>query len=404
MKLLQINAVYKTRSTGRSMWELDQYFTEKAHQVCAAFSVGAVEDPQTEYLIGDHLGQKSHAFLSRLTGLQGYFSRYSTKKLLRFMDAYQPDAVILRNLHANYIHLPKLLKYLAKKDIPTVAVLHDCWFYTGKCCHYTVAGCDRWQERCGNCPAKKKYNKSWLFDRSSKMLADKIKYFRAIPRLGVVAVSDWLLKEAKKAPVFQNAVVMERIYNWIDTEKFAPQDTSALRQELGLTDKSVVLSVASGWNREKGLDAVLDLAKRLQPQQRLLLVGNIPDETQLPEQVIHLPATDSVEQLVALYSLADVFFQPSLEETFGKVSAEALACGTPVVCFNSTANPELVGPGCGAVAEPGNVEEAFREIQAILRDGKHSYTANCRQFAKDQFNMQKNADHYLTLITRLSET
>lgn len=401
MKILQINAVYRQLSTGRAAAELNNALRQMGHQAVAAFSTGSIEDPNSEYLIGDRKGQKLHALLSRITGLQGYYSYSATRELLRFMDSYKPDAVVLNNLHANYIHLPMLLKYLARKDIPTVAVLHDCWFYTGKCCHYTVAGCYRWQEACGNCPAKKKYNVSWFFDRTKKMLRDKKKGFGNIPRLGVVTVSQWLYTEAKKAPVFQNAVAMKRIYNWIDMGKFGLRDTTALRLEMGLADKKVILCVAGAWDKTKGLDTVVKLANKLNPQEQMIVLGSLVENVQLPPRVTHIPRTDSVERLAELYNLADVFVQPSLEETFGKVSAEALCCGTPVVCFDSTANPELIGPGCGAVVPAGDLDEMLQKIRQIYAMDKKQFTEPCRMFVAENFDMQKNILQYVDFISDL---
>ena len=403
MKILQINAVYRKLSTGRNVSELNTVFHQLGHEAMAAYSVGTVENPKTEYLIGSTLGQKTHALLSRLTGLQGYYSRHATRKLLRYMDTWQPDVVLLNNLHANYIHLPMLLDYLARKDIPTVAVLHDCWFYTGKCCHYTVQGCYRWQESCGSCPAKKMYNVGWWFDRTAKMLRDKKNGFTAIPRLGVIAVSDWLLTQAKQAPVFENALMLERIYNWIDTDIFVHVDTAQLRQELGLQEKKVVLCVAGAWYQSKGLDTVLYVAQHLQEQERMILVGNLPADIQLPNRVIAVPKTDSISKLVALYSLADVFLQPSLEETFGKVSAEALCCGTPVVCFNSTANPELIGPGCGCVVEPGDREGVLNAIRSLCVADKQTFTEVCRNFAVEHFRLTENAAQYAAFCEKLTK-
>lgn len=399
MKILQINAIGDSESTGRTCREMNDIFWSMGYEATVAYSVGMVKDMQREYKIGTPIGQRLHALLSRITGLQGYFSRNATRKLLRFMGSYKPDAVILRNLHANYIHLPMLLKYLAKKDIATVAVLHDCWFYTGKCCHYTVAGCYRWQEACGNCPAKKNYNVSWFFDRTGKMLRDKKKGFGTIPRLAVVAVSDWLLSEAQKSPVFANAITMKRIYNWIDTKKFIPMDTAALRCKMGLTDKKVILCVASGWDKCKGLDTVINLASRLMPDERLILLGNVNGKMDIPLSVIHIPRTDSVDRLAELYNLADVFVQPSLEETFGKVTAEALACGTPVVCYDSTANPELVGSGCGAVVPVGDLDGMLQKIREIFAVEKKQYEGPCRTFAENNFDMNKNIMQYVKIIS-----
>lgn len=401
MRILQINAVLKIASTGRTTSEMADFLRREGHTCAVAYSVGPSDHPEFEYQIGSKMDTKLHGLLSRVSGKQGYFSKAATCKLLSFTDEFAPDVVVLSNLHANYIHLPMLLGYLAEKDIATVAVLHDCWFYTGKCCHYTVAGCYKWQERCGDCPALKKYNTSWFFDKTAKMLADKKTLFGAIPRLGVVGVSDWLTGEAQKAPVFQNTKVIQRIYNWVDTDLFVPQDTTALRGEMGLQNKQVLLCVASGWSKAKGLDAVLRLAERLTKEQILLLVGNVPQEQLTDPQIRHIPATNDTKELAALYSMADVFVQPSLEETFGKVTAEALSCGTPVVCFDSTANPELVGEGCGTVVPVGDVQAMNNAIQLILKQGKAAFSQNCRDYALEHFQKEKNLREYLNLFETL---
>lgn len=401
MKIFQINAVYGHLSTGSNVFEMNEAFRSQGHTCMAAYSVGQVQNPQQEYLIGTLFGQKIHALLSRAFGLQGYFSSGATKKLLRKLDDFQPDVVVLNNLHANYIHLPMLLRYLAKKDIPTVTVLHDCWFYTGKCCYYTNAGCEKWKTQCGKCPAVGQYNKSWFFDFTKKMHADRKKLFGAIPRLGVVAVSDWLLGQAKQAPVFQGASQITRIHNWIDTKQFAPVDGSAVRQKLGLEGKKVMLAVAAAWEPRKGMDALRSIAEKLRDNERLVIIGRVSEKVSLPENIIHIPRTDSKEELIQYYSMADVFLQPSIEETFGKVTAEALACGTPVVCFDSTANPELVGDHCGAVVPVGDTEGMLREARRIVQEGKDEYSRFCRAFVEDRFNIGRIFDQYLQLFTQL---
>lgn len=401
MKILQINAVYKHLSTGSNVYELNRAMRARGHQAVAAYSVGVVEIPQEEYLIGSFTGQKIHALLSRITGLQGYFSSHSTRKLLRYIDSYAPDVVVLNNLHANYIHLPMLLKYLAKKDIPTVAVLHDCWFYTGKCCYYTTAECEKWKTGCQNCPAKKRYNKSWFFDRTPKMFADRKKLFTAIPRLGVVAVSDWLLEQAKQSPIFQNASFITRIHNWIDTDVFVPVDAEALRKKLGLENKKIMLAVAAAWEERKGLDTLAWMAQHLGKEETMIIIGTMDKTGSLPSNVIRIPRTNSREELIAYYSMADVFLQPSLEETFGKVTAEAIACGTPVVCYDSTANPELVGPGCGAVVSAGDREGMLRQARSIIGQGKLQYSAVCREFALNVFDKQKIFRQYGDAFSRV---
>lgn len=403
MKVLQINAVNKIGSTGRNCYEINNFLIEKGNICITACSVGSGD--KNEFLIGSKLDTKIHGFLSRISGMQGYFSIKATGKLLEYMDNFNPDVVVLGNLHGNYINLSLLLKYLSNKDIATVVVLHDCWFYTGKCCHYTIDGCYNWKEKCGNCPSLKKYNKSWFFDRTEKMLDDKKNLFNTIPRLAVIGVSNWITREAKEAPVFKNAKEIIRIYNWIDLEKFYPRNTEKLEEKLKIKNNKILLCVASNWNKEKGIENIIELSYKLSDTEKIIIIGNINEsyKKKLDKNIIHIPAIESLDILAEYYSIADVFIQPSLEETFGKVSAEALACGTPIVCFDSTANPELVGNGCGAVVKVGDINEFYQKIKNILKNGKEFYRKNCIEFANKNFNKEKNIEQYLFLFERIKK-
>ena len=144
---------------------------------------------QNVYKVGCNWDYKVHSLMSRLTDGQGLFSKRTTKKLLTHLDAIKPDVVILRNLHANYLHYPSLLTYLAEKDIATIVVLHDVWTFTGHCCYYTVDNCLKWKTNCHHCPALGNYNKSWFWDNSAANFKRKEELFRAIPRLSVIGVS-----------------------------------------------------------------------------------------------------------------------------------------------------------------------------------------------------------------------
>lgn len=401
MKVLQINAVNRISSTGRSCYEISEYLMKKGNECVTAYSTGSPRHTVNDYIIGNKFDRKVHGLLSRISGKQGYFSGRATRRLLLFIDKFKPDIILLGNLHGNYINLPLLLKYIAKHDIATVAVLHDCWFYTGKCCHYTVDQCYKWQLQCGNCPSLKKYNKSWFFDRTKAMFEDKRELFGAIPRLAVVGVSDWITKEAEKSPVFENAREILRIYNWIDVDTFYMRDTDKLKKTLGLKDNKYILCVASQWNNEKGLDTIVQLSNKLVNGQKLIVIGTIKYQVKWGKNVICIPPTNSVDELAAYYSVADVLVQPSLEETFGKVSAEALACGIPIVCFNSTANPELVGEGCGIVVDIGDIEGMYKAINQILKNGKNFYRENCINFARHNFKKETNIEQYISLFERL---
>lgn len=400
MKILQINAVYNLGSTGRCVSDFQNYTNNNTvHECKTAFCYGGTNEDG--FIIGDKLDRKIHGFFSRLLGKQGWYSRKATKKLIKYIESYKPDVIQLGNLHGNYINFPILIKYIAEKNIPTALVLHDCWAFTGKCCHYTADKCFKWQSGCHNCKRLKKDNESWFFDKTKFLWEEKRKLWNSVPRLAVVGVSRWITEEAKKSPLMGGAKIFSYIYNGIDKDVFKPTE-SDVRVKYGLENKKILLGVASSWADSKGLKDIISLAKQLPTDCQIVLVGNL-SESEKYSDIINIPATNSVQELAQWYSAADVFINMSKEETFGKVSAEALMCGTPVVCFNSTANPELIGDGCGYVCDTDSVENFKNLVMSILAEGKEKYSERCVDFANSNFTKEKNIKGFLDLYQELLE-
>ncbi|SDB80393.1 Glycosyltransferase involved in cell wall bisynthesis [Raineyella antarctica] len=398
MRVLHINAVAGRGSTGRLCDEISQRLSELGDEAYVAYSVGG--DGAGRIRIGSRLDAKLHALFSRVSGMQGYFSKRATATLLADIRKLRPDVVHLHNLHANYVNLGMLLSYLGQEDIPTVITLHDCWFMTGKCTHYVSVGCQRWEAECGECPLLRADNPSWLFDRTARMKLDKMNWFEAIPRLAVVGVSDWITKEAR-ASHLASAPILTRIYNWVDRAVFFPDAAGVTRERLGIPDgDTMVLGVASGWSEKKGLGEFVELA-RLNPDFRVTLVGSIADAENLPKNVVSVGPLADPSQLRRLYSAADVFVSLSEAETFGLVTVEALACGTPAVVMNSTASPELVADGCGTVVEPGDIEGLSQAIRAHAATGKSSFLETCVESVERRFDPTVQIDEYVDLYRRL---
>lgn len=401
MRVLQINAVYEKSSTGRTTKELHESLQSRGIE-----SYVACRDLATlkehAYQIGNNCDWKVHAFLSRITGKQGYFSRNATKKLLQYMDSLKPDIIHLRNLHSNYIHLPTLLHYIAEHQIATVLTLHDCWFYTGKCMYYIESGCNRWLKGCGHCPALKNGNKSWFFDRSAAVLKDRAADFGAIEKLAVIGVSQWVTEDASKS-ILKNAKIIQCIYNWIDLELFYPHDDTAIRKEMRLTNKFVIFGIASGWSRQKGIDVFHELADILPDDCQIVLAGDASQIDVKNKKIKFLGTIMDVNQLSDLYAMADVFVNPSIQETFGKTTAEAMACGTPVVAYNGTATPELVGTDgtCGYLVDENKAELYKDKILKIKSKTKKTYTQAVRQRAEKLFSKEKNIEKYIDVYNRL---
>jgi len=357
MKIIHINAA-RTGSTGRTASDLKKYHLLHGDEYRIAYPIPD-SDPQSEdILIGERFDHKIHALFSRIFGLQGYFSYFSTIRFLKWLKAYHPDLVVLGNLHANYINLPLLFRYLIGEQIPVVMILHDCWLFTGKCTHFTARGCEKWKTQCSYCPALKSDNKSWFFDFSSKMFCDRKEWYMRLNSHTVVSVSEWEKNIAMQSPLFEKSDVT-RIYNWVDTDVFKPASIEQMQNILQKyhlpKDTKYLISVSAGWipNNSRTQDAI-QLANILPDGYRLIVVGRA-EYGIFPDNVVNIPHTSDQVELAALYSLSVAYIHFSVEDTFGKVIAEAMSCGTVPIVFDSTACAETAGPH-GIAVSPHNVK------------------------------------------------
>ncbi|MBB2183431.1 glycosyltransferase [Lachnospiraceae bacterium MD1] len=398
MKILHINAVSGIRSTGRICSEIIEFLNDNGHKGYIAYSDGI---KARGYKIGNKFDRKCHALLSRITGKQGYFSVLETYRLLKYIELLEPDIIHLHNLHGNYINIIMLLRYITRKNIPTVLTLHDCWFFTGKCFHFTVTQCYKWKEECNHCPRIHRDNPSWFFDKSRKMYHDKRDLLGRINHLAVVGVSDWITEEAKQS-LLGKAKIITRIYNWVDFNVYKPVDTEDLRRSMGLSHKFMILGVASFWTVDKGLFEFLRLSKQLPEYMVIVLIGNMKDNLEAYKNIVHIRETHDVNSMVKFYSMADVLLNLSMEEACGRATIEALACGTPVIAMNSTSNPEQIGDGCGYVVDENNREDLFEKINQVYRNTKSYYSKHCIHYANENFNKTKCLNEYSKLYHELS--
>jgi glycosyltransferase involved in cell wall biosynthesis len=170
---------------------------------------------------------------------------------------------------------------------------------------------------------------------------------------------------------------------------------------MSIEDKFVILGVASKWSLEsksatKGLDILIQLSYELPKDMIIILVGELDKSVELPSNIINIPKTNKIEDLVKYYSLADVFLNPSKEETFGKVTAEALLCGTPAIVTNSTANPELVKNSNHILTNFEN--KNILKIIHIIKQNKIDLEIS---YYKEIFNKHKRIQEYIVLYNAL---
>ncbi len=390
MRVLQLNAVYKTMSTGRLTYELHHYF--KVHGIesyvgYAQKNTSDENDPNV-FKIGNKLDYKLHALLWRIDKHQGCHSVISTEMLLKKIEKIKPDVVLTHNLHSNYVHVDRLIRGLHAMNIPVVLALHDCWFLTGGCYHYTAIGCNGWLNECSSCP---EFGKAALikYKNNQKLFADTHPV--------ILALSKWIEREAKRSVLNENCRI-EMVYNWIDLDFFYPRKDTRIRKHLGIEGKIMILGVATSWGENKGIKEMIELAMA-KSEYKIVIVGRLMNDTELPENIIKIPFTESKDELAELYSAADIFFNPSKQESFGLVSAEALACGTPIIVYNTTACPEFVTEDTGVIID--DKSEMLSAVERVISRnrslGRDEVRKKCRQFATDNFHIS-NIDKIIQLL------
>ena len=379
VKVLQIN-IFGNLSTGRIAVDIYRTLISEGHQGVIAFARNSVPDDVPYIKIGNKFSVYCDGILTRLTDRAGFHSQSATCKLITEIQKYDPDIIHLHNLHGYYINVEILFEFLKKYGKPIVWTLHDCWAFTGHCCYYSMAGCKKWIEGCHDCKQIHTYPKSLFIDNSTNNYRKKQRLFTSIPNLQLVTVSKWLEREVKKS--FLKDLPCTTIYNGIDLDNFKPTD-SKFREEYGLKNKIIILGVASTWDVRKGLNDFINLSFMLSEEYKIVVVGvNKKEKEKLPKSILGIERTNSVKELAEIYTVTDVFFNASVEETFGLPTIEAMACGTPVIVYNSTALPEVVDENSGYVVKEHDLDAVVDCIKKIRKFSSESIIENVGRYSK----------------------
>lgn len=278
---------------------------------------------------------------TRLDGRAGFHSKAATKRLLKHLDEIQPDVVHLHNLHGYYINIEMLFNWLAEQNCKVEWTLHDCWAFTGHCAHFTYVGCEQWQSHCAyseKCSQLDTYPKTICKKSCAQNFDDKRRLFTSIlpERMKLITPSHWLEGLVKQS--FLGDYPVEVRYNTIDKAVFKPTP-SDFRERYGIGDRFMILGVASPWTERKGLGDFIRLAKELDNEKYVIVLVGLSNKQikKLPGNIIGIQRTESGEELASVYTAADVFVHPGVEETFGMTVAEAVACHTKVIVRGESA-------------------------------------------------------------------
>ena len=401
-KLLQINPVVRMNtSTGRIMKEIGDLAMRAGWESYIAYSKARDGVPaHTSRLVpvGDKLDLVIHAIATRLFDAHGLVSRRATRQLIKEIRRIDPDVVHIHNVHGYFLNYPMLLNYLQESGKPVLWTVHDCWLYTGHCYYYSAAHCDKWKTGCGHCPQKRAFPASWLLDRSARNWKAKQQAFAPMDRLTICPVSDWIRQEMSESLLKDKP--FQVIHNGIDLTVFKPDAADGEPALPGTT----ILGVATLWHEEKGFPDLIKMAGMLKEDEHLILVGRLSEEQlqRLPAHVKHIPRTENVHKLAALYAQATAFVNPTWQDNYPTVNLEAIACGTPVVTYRTGGSVESITPETGFVVEQGDVEGMLEKVREIASASREEYRTRCRAHAEAHFKKDDCYQRYIDLYESLA--
>ena len=364
---------------------------------------GRNAENEREIVMKDDIGIKFHGVYTRLTDRTGFASWRATQKLLKKFEEIKPDIIHLHNIHGYYINIEMLFLYIRKHKIKVIWTLHDCWAFTGHCAYFDMVRCEKWKNGCNKCKQKSTYPASILCDNSKWNWETKKRLFTGLD-ITIVTPSKWLANFVSKS--FLKEYPIKVIYNGIDTNIFRPIYSEEIRKKYSPNGKPIVLGVASEWTERKGLLDFINLSEKNKDIQFVVVGLTAKQIKKLPMGIVGIRRTGNIQELVELYSVADIFLNPTYEDNFPTTNLEALACGTPVITYDTGGGLEAIESGreitkqwIGTVINKMSATTvSYSSVDRIIRDALIcTYNSKeCVKVAK-AFEVHNRLSEYLML-------
>lgn len=403
MKILfQINSLVNSGSTGRIVEKIGQLAIEQGWKSYIAYGRIARDSKSELIPIGGRLNLGWHGLKTRLFDRHGFGSKKATEQLIEEIRKVSPDVIHLHNLHGYYLNIKILFDFLSKTDIPIVWTLHDCWPLTGHCVHFQDNNCYKWKTGCFDCEYIHSYPASLYRDASLINYKDKKNCFTSVKNMTVVPVCHWLEEIVKES--YLKEYPIKTILNGIDIQQFVPVNDYKFNKDLHVNHRFVILAVASNWNESKGFYDIISLGKYIKDDEVILLIGiDASQYKYLPKNILGISRTENVSELVAYYSLANVFINPTYQDTFPTVNLEALACGTPVITYDTGGCSESIDTTTGIIVNRGDIKGLYNAI-SIIRFQENIYSSSaCRKRVDSFFSDFYQFQNYLTVYDSIMQ-
>jgi putative colanic acid biosynthesis glycosyltransferase len=396
MKILLIDVNFKYSSTGKIVYDLYHHINASGNEAAVCYGRGLNIKMPNVYKFGINAETYFHALMTRLTGWTGIYSPFSTKRLIKFINKFKPDIVHIHELHAYFVNLAPVIKYLKNNNIKTIWTFHCEFMYTGKC--GITHGCEKYRTQCYKCPQLREYPTSLFFDWTKQMFNQKKKLMSNFSGLSIITPSKWLASKVSKS--FLNSFPLQVIHNGIDTEYvFTPKNHNSQILETDIRNKKIVLAVAPHLlSEQKGGKHVIELSKRFigNDEVHFIMIGISKNDINKYSNVTMLEPIANQKLLAQYYNIADAFVICSKNENFPTTCLEALACKTPVFGFDVGGVKETAPKPLGNFVEHGNINALESTIKEYLTSENIDEIKNkCRQYAENNYSKKAMFDNYL---------
>ncbi len=404
IKILTINNAYKGGGGTEEITRLLHKTLNKEPNVSSFFAYGrkGKNKSKKSFKFSFKTEVIFHFLISRVFGLQGYGSYFSTKKLERYIKKNNFDLIHLHNLHGYYINL-SFISFLKKINIPVVWTFHDAWPITGNCIY--PFECKKWQNGCGDCPKRGRLPKTY-FDLSSYMWQKKKQIFTKNWNPTIVTPSLWLSKKIKTS--FLKNCNIQVIPNGIDTNLFKPRNKEKIRKEFNLPkNKKIILFVAADLeNKIKGAKYFFESLNKIQAKNWMVVtVGKKIDLNKIDNNINikQIGYISNRSKIAKIYNTTDLFCITSLFDNLPTTVNEALSSGAPIVGFKTGGIPEQVTKDCGILVEKKNTKKLAQAISKVLNNDqlKNKFSKNCRERALNNYSVKQFENNYLALYKKL---
>ena len=373
------------------------------------------------------LAPELHIFHTRLLDRAGFFGKRVTRRLVRQLAFFKPDIVHLHTLHGYYLHLPTLFHYLKTNDIPVVWSMQDCWAFTGHCVCYSTAknapnmnvkrsrlktetvGCDRWQHGCGKCVQKRCYPSSWLVDNSASNWTRKRELLTGHAHMVLTVPSNWMRDELTRSFLHYPVYVLPA---GVDTSVFQPCLSGTYMNEAAKSygldlrgDRPIILSAAPAWDDRHGLEDLNALAHQLGDGYSVVVSGatDVQLEKLTDNKLLPIRYPGNLNDLCALYTAAKVYVCAARDAASATSLSEAMACGTPVVCYASEGIAESITLDAGEAVPAGNIDALVQAVKKLceLSEEEHSKLSQACLAHAASCSMDERSTAYMRLYEKM---